>query len=126
MRFFVKHKSAYLMRMRAWSSVVCSSDLLAFRRLGRKVAITYENPRYRATRDAANVRIDTLVERGVTSFIYTYDFGDNWRDRKSDVSVKSVSTRVELGGRRLIKKTNTTKETHDIKHRIKTTKITNP
>src|SRR3546814_10213984 len=30
------------------------------------------------TRDAANVRIGTLVERGVTSFIYTYDL-----DRKS-------------------------------------------
>src|SRR3546814_5749665 len=33
------------------------------------------------TRDAANMRIGKLVERGITSFTYTYDFGDNWRHR---------------------------------------------
>src|SRR3546814_6060676 len=33
------------------------------------------------TRDAANMRIVKLVERGITSFTYTYDFGDNWRHR---------------------------------------------
>lgn len=31
------------------------------------------------TRDAANIRLGKLVERGVTTFIYTYDFGDDWR-----------------------------------------------
>ena len=31
------------------------------------------------TRDAANMRINKIVERGITSFTYTYDFGDNWR-----------------------------------------------
>src|SRR3546814_16977442 len=33
------------------------------------------------TRDAANMRIGKLVERGITSFTYTYDFGDDWRHR---------------------------------------------
>lgn len=31
------------------------------------------------TRDAANIRLAKLVERGVAAFIYTYDFGDDWR-----------------------------------------------
>src|SRR3546814_11753884 len=43
------------------------------------------------TRDAANVRIGTLVERGVTSFIYTYDFGDNWRHR---VEIEEVTSAI--------------------------------
>ncbi len=33
------------------------------------------------TRDAAHMRINKLVERGITSFTYTYDFGDDWRHR---------------------------------------------
>lgn len=33
------------------------------------------------TRDAAHMRISKLVERGITSFTYTYDFGDDWRHR---------------------------------------------
>lgn len=31
------------------------------------------------TRDAGNIRLGRLVERGITDFTYTYDFGDNWR-----------------------------------------------
>lgn len=31
------------------------------------------------TRDAGNIRLGKLVERGVTAFTYTYDFGDDWR-----------------------------------------------
>lgn len=31
------------------------------------------------TRDAANIRLGKLIERGVTAFTYTYDFGDDWR-----------------------------------------------
>lgn len=34
---------------------------------------------YPPTRDAAHIRLAKLVERGVTEFTYTYDFGDNWR-----------------------------------------------
>src|SRR3546814_17338008 len=33
------------------------------------------------TRDAAHMRIGKLVERGITSFTYTYDFGDDWSHR---------------------------------------------
>jgi hypothetical protein len=31
------------------------------------------------TRDAANLRLAKLIERGVAAFTYTYDFGDDWR-----------------------------------------------
>ena len=31
------------------------------------------------TRDAGNIRLAKLVERGITAFTYTYDFGDDWR-----------------------------------------------
>ena len=31
------------------------------------------------TRDAGNLRLTKLIERGVTAFTYTYDFGDDWR-----------------------------------------------
>lgn len=31
------------------------------------------------TRDAGNIRLGKLVERGITDFTYAYDFGDNWR-----------------------------------------------
>jgi len=31
------------------------------------------------TRDAGNIRLAKLVDRGITAFTYTYDFGDDWR-----------------------------------------------
>ena len=31
------------------------------------------------TRDAKNIRIGALIDRGVTELTYTYDFGDDWR-----------------------------------------------
>ena len=33
----------------------------------------------RSTIDARNVNLGTLIDRGVTTFKYTYDFGDDWR-----------------------------------------------
>jgi hypothetical protein len=31
------------------------------------------------TRDAGNIRLAKIIERGITAFTYTYDFGDDWR-----------------------------------------------
>src|SRR3546814_7323969 len=50
--FFFKQRTSYELRISDWSSDVCSSDL---------------------------IRLAKLVERGVTTFTYTYDFGDDWR-----------------------------------------------
>ncbi len=41
------------------------------------------------TRDAANIRLAKLVERGVTTFTYTYDFGDDWRH---SIEIEGIST----------------------------------
>lgn len=37
---------------------------------------------------AKSMRLGTLIGRGVTEFLYTYDFGDNWRHR---ITVESIS-----------------------------------
>src|SRR3546814_17273958 len=86
--FFFKQKTAYEMRISDWSSDVCSSDLLA--RTAPHLA------RYR-TGDA-----DQISFRRVPAHLFR---GRGFRgpDRKSVVSGKSVSVRVDLGGRRLIK-----------------------
>lgn len=36
---------------------------------------------------AKSMRLCTLIDRGVTEFLYTYDFGDDWRHR---ITVESV------------------------------------
>ena len=43
------------------------------------------------TRDAANMRISKLAERGITSFTYTYDFGDNWRHR---IEIEEIASAI--------------------------------
>jgi hypothetical protein len=45
--------------------------------------------------DAANMRINRLVERGITSFTYTYDFGDNWRHRIEIEAVQPATPGVD-------------------------------
>src|SRR3546814_17383890 len=79
--FFFKQKTAYEMRISDWSSDVCSSDLIASRAAAR-------------CRDAAG---GNAAGRGWCSTIQGID-------RKSVVKGKSVSVRVDLGGRRIIKK----------------------
>src|SRR3546814_20201471 len=113
-----------------WSSDVCSSDLpsplapeLAARDAGIEVAL--------APMLAAHARLaaqsDVVVVEGVGGWAAPLsadlDQADLVRaldipvvlvvgDRKSVVWGKSVSVRVDLGGRRIIKKTKTNKLTH--------------
>src|SRR3546814_7892182 len=84
--FFFKQETAYEMRSRDWSSDVCSSDLSPWAGAGR---LTDGQGR---TVDFTN----TLI-------ILTSNLGD----RKSVVEGKSVSVRVDIGGRRIIKKKKT-------------------
>ena len=44
------------------------------------------------TRDAAHMRIGKLVERGTTSFTYTYDFGDDWRHR---IEIEEIAPAID-------------------------------
>src|SRR3546814_2640320 len=93
--FFFKQKTAYEMRISDWSSDVCSSDLIRQLLLAEAERLAID-PGERLDAQgrplaADDAKIDALLEREV-------------RDRKSVVSGKSVSVRVDLGGRRIIKK----------------------
>src|SRR3546814_14408881 len=122
--FFFKQKTAYEMRISDWSSDVCSSDLRRYRpgewRQGRGRQHRQWRHRRRQRRPRPRHR------------------GRQWRrppgDRKSVVSGKSVSVRVDLGGRRIIKKKKKTQsitladnsDSHTDAHKIETTKIIKP
>src|SRR3546814_21159351 len=99
------------MRISDWSSDVCSSALLW---VGRRISRPLRSLAV-AARDFAPGDGDTpLEERGpgdVRDVIAAFN-ALRLRDRKSVVSGKSVSVRVDLGGRRIIKK----KKKHNTKH----------
>src|SRR3546814_7705036 len=84
--FFFKQKTAYEMRISDWSSDVCSSDL------GAKIESKHGRPSFLHTHARPRGRAQGDPRLGA--------------DRKSVVSGKSVSVRVDLGGRRIIKKNN--------------------
>src|SRR3546814_19181744 len=124
MFFFYKQKTAYEMRISDWSSDVCSSDLgqsrilfsteqgsLGCQRLhgipglckGRNIGICNTEPLHLhrcpaicAERPALRPEVATRQHRP--------------EDRKSVVSGKSGSVRVDLGGRRIIKNKNNQKQ----------------
>src|SRR3546814_9093803 len=109
--FFCKQKTAYEMRISEWSSDVCSSDLVMFcseslatvsarTTIGRsdgKVNFAAE-----ATSGKASKTSKTSSKMGFARNPFTTMLQN--RDRKSVVEGKSVSVRVDLGGRRSIKK----------------------
>lgn len=49
----------------------------------------------RETYAARNVRIGALVDRGITAFDYTYDFGDDWRHSITVEAVTDADPAVE-------------------------------
>src|SRR3546814_2112858 len=103
--FFFKQKTAYEMRISDWSSDVCSSDLL--RRTHRPAR---RRPRRAARVAGPCVPAARRLDRGAVRPRPPDDHRPRARlDRKSVVSGKSVSVRVDIGGRRIIKKKLTTK-----------------
>src|SRR3546814_12951489 len=107
--FFFKQKTAYEMRISDWSSDVCSSDLgwaaprhgHAARRGVGEGASVFSRSRRRGREVAA------AIEAG----------------RSEERRVGSVSVRVDLGGRRIIKKKNNKSKRHHTT-RIQTETIT--
>src|SRR3546814_19025547 len=89
---FFKQKTAYEMRISDWSSDVCSSDLHRIRDVG----------------DLGSYVPNVVIAEGtgLGSAVVIRGVGASTRniDRKSVVSGKRVSVRVDLGGRRIIKK----------------------
>lgn len=49
----------------------------------------------RKTFAARNVRIAALIERGIATFSYTYDFGDNWRHTITVEAVEDGNPSIE-------------------------------
>src|SRR3546814_1590307 len=106
--FFFKQKTAYEMRISDWSSDVCSSDLNAPAAIERlaELGVPFNAgedfaERWHLTREAGHshrriVHVDDATGAAVQQALT--------RDRKSVVEGKSVSVRVDLGGRRSIKK----------------------
>src|SRR3546814_11359852 len=105
-------KTAYVMGICDWSSDVCSSDL---RLLGRRAVdhggreprrrrrgARIDRPQHRAAaRAGAESLCHPVAELSVPLFRPAQDALS--ADRKSVVQGKSVSVRVDLGGRRIIK-----------------------
>src|SRR3546814_17279597 len=110
-RVFFKQKTAYEMRISDWSSDVCSSDLL----LGRVALLSDRRPEWRHRTTIFQISSIDLCDFSTSPF--RVHVGDTHRarspapDRQSVVSGKSVSVRVDFGGRRLIKKKNSQRQT---------------
>src|SRR3546814_17089970 len=115
MFFFFKRKTAYELRISDWSSDVCSSDLLVrdylVRSLGEIGRAAEDDRRLARACDRAAVPLflarHEQIEREVRESAVGRDRQFERIDRKSVVSGKSVSVRVDLGGRRMIKKNKT-------------------
>src|SRR3546814_16184048 len=100
---------AYEMRISEWSSDVCSSDLRRFRAYARRRAPVLEPLRSGARAAVAHAACaaDAEVEPRRARHL-------RFQDRKSVVWGKSVSVRVDLGGRRILQKQNN--ERHKIEY----------
>src|SRR3546814_5410009 len=85
-----KRETAYEARISDWSSDVCSSELLALSPRMRLLSLVSPEPVAEATLNPG-IRISSRIDGP---------------DRKSVVSGKSVSVRVDLGGRRIIQNEN--------------------
>src|SRR3546814_11440751 len=114
--FFFKQKTAYEMRISDWSSDVCSSDLARHRDAAQRRRQSLQSEfdlRGYVFADAASERLLSLAAQVARSELPVLITGPNGAgDRKSVVEGKSVSVRVDLGGRRLIKKkTRTNRDT---------------
>src|SRR3546814_12880418 len=98
--FFFKQKTAYEMRISDWSSDVCSSDL----------GLTAPPCLRRVAALSGDVNDIAVIDRALAA-LFPDDAGlQRWLrlaaekvDRKSVVWGTSVSVRVDLGGRRIIK-----------------------
>src|SRR3546814_11318052 len=93
------------MRISDWSSDVRSSDLLHHRH--RAMVAGADGHAFMVEDRAEVVRVDVVQQERLHARSHRRG-ADEAQDRKSVVEGKSVSVRVDLGGRRHIKKTKNT------------------
>src|SRR3546814_8847654 len=100
--FFVfKQKTAYEMRISDWSSDVCSSDLGAFMTEPKRTMWLIQVFDGGEVRFSHTVPVSLISEKAMAALLQHLA-----ADRKSVVEGKSVSVRVDIGGRSIIKKKN--------------------
>src|SRR3546814_7949139 len=113
--FFVKQKTAYEMRISDWSSDVCSSDLrfeVAQIFVSAPILGEFDRGAHQMALMAFELGLQPFEKReGVgggagepRDHLAVAELADLAGDRKSVVAGKSVAVRVDLGGRRIIKK----------------------
>src|SRR3546814_21182344 len=119
--FFFKQKTAYELRISDWSSDVCSSDLSDRINSCVRCGKTAPEPAralcsdswYRTTWSFHMRRQESRWARVPAPCETAYQAPrPRQRDRKSVVEGKSVSVRVDPGGRRIIKKKKKNSITH--------------
>src|SRR3546814_13649433 len=108
--FFFKQKTAYEMRISDWSSDVCSSDLNRYCLHLIAALLCFQKRRDCTCPTPVTFLISVCNIRGryitVSTGRRTIVRATECEDRKSVVSGKSVSVRVDLGGRRIIRNKN--------------------
>src|SRR3546814_12553578 len=99
------------MRISDWSSDVCSSDLNREDETRLKLTINLEVAEVKAVTERGVNKEELVGKKHNESFYIVTAKAEEGngliRDRKSVVEGKSVSVRVDLGGRRIIKKKKT-------------------
>src|SRR3546814_17716103 len=100
--FFFKQKTAYGVRISDWSSAVCSSDLRDARPPPADLTGRPDVDLVEAVADFRRWLSAQPAEPKTLDLV----------DRKSVASGKSVSVRVDLGGRRIIKQNTLNKHTY--------------
>src|SRR3546814_13147323 len=111
--FVFKQKTAYEMRISDWSSDVCSSDLV----------ISCRQPLLRGKGFAHHIRFQNLRNRLLNCWliearILCSEGADDGIEIGRASCRESVSVRVDLGGRRIIKK-NRNNDTYDRQDQVK-------
>src|SRR3546814_19981990 len=120
--FFFKQKAAYERRISDWSSDVCSSDLGLWQKIqkinsdGYFLGCHYGLEAMKKRPNGSIVNMSSMAGIGGQSSFCAYRASKAAVDRKGVVSGKSVSGRVDLGGRRRINNNNT--QTHTLNHQL--------
>src|SRR3546814_17084663 len=111
--FFFKQKTAYEMRISAWSSDVCSSDLDRVGRARGALPEEIEEPIIKKVEADARAIVYLAFSSDRHSPLEISDYADRYvqarlqSDRKRVVEGKGVSVRVVLSVSRMHKKTKT-------------------
>src|SRR3546814_8097794 len=102
--FFFKQKTAYEMRISDWSSDVCSSDLFWKARCSVSSGMVEDAACLWISPDWVLSNVPVLSIMPAVVVLSAVICSSTSLDRKSVVKGKSVSVRVDLGGRRIFKK----------------------